>query len=369
MRGTHSNFEIIIDFLLPLPPLPPNSTESSGRNSSLSCTNHTSSVVLQGLHLPNLQYKEMLLHQTCFNRALTYTMNINSFHHIFILSEAVFKSTSDSLIYVDEKKDLTKCQINQCKKSNFTVQDYGCSEKLHLFSSSKPVAPCARARQRAWQPDIAASLNPGNNKKKKLTEPNCIVAAISNVASLPKNMQKWVRGQRAFLSSDPASFRETLRLTVPSSHGPRPLVPSSGCTLWRPSEYTTSSIFTTSQFALCFCFNTIKSSRSFLVRLNLWILLHASSINRGDNTSQPWDGYIAPKRCAMQIWFGVNLVLPPQHLTPLPRGRAALLLLICSLFFHPFCWFPDISVLLVREKGPNGGWFSFEDTCRTPGSA
>lgn len=120
---------------------------------------------------------------------------------------------------------------------------------------------------------------------KKITERNCIVAVIPHVASLPKNMWKRVQNQTAFWSSGPPSFWETLRLTFHSSHRPRTLVPSSGCILRRPSEHSISSIFTISQFALCFWFNTTKSLKSFLVWLNLRNLC-ASSVNRGDNTPQ-----------------------------------------------------------------------------------
>lgn len=77
--------------------------ESSGKNSPLSCRNHTSSVIFQDLHLLNLQYKRMLLPQTYFNRTL---MSLTVSIDIVILSKAGFKFTSptDSLICIARKK-------------------------------------------------------------------------------------------------------------------------------------------------------------------------------------------------------------------------------------------------------------------------
>lgn len=143
----------------------------------------------------------------------------------------------------------------------------------------------------------------------------------------------WSTRQKEPMTKQPVGqwpFWGALRLAFPSSPRPRMLVPSSGPVLRRPSGH---SVFLVWQ----------KAQGLFLCG---WRQLCLFSKQRWQYTR-----WCCLKACAVQMCFRVNLLLPPQGLTPLSHGGTALLLLlICTLFCHPFCKCSDISIFSMRGK-------------------
>lgn len=174
-----------------------------------------------------------------------------------------------------------------------------------------------RARQHSWQPYIATWLNPGYISWKITWTKLCCCSDCTCFWSTQKHVKRNPR-PNTFLGSDPVGERWVWFPLQPRTK-------DSGALFWScPSETIRIQRLP-----------GLTKQKAQGLSLRGWIQLCLFS-------KQRWHYFRALgqvcclKACAMQTCFRMNLLLPPQYLTPLSHGGTApLLLLICTLFCHP----------------------------------